>query len=226
MSRLLIRAFCLCCLVAGGGLRAQSLLKLETTALLDPIIPALELYGEIPIQRRMSVQAGLGGGLGIPNLIPWVPNRRSATNFKVRAGLRYYFYEAGPLQGWYLGGEYSYIRHSYLTDSSGFVVPGTPDLSYFETARVRRRILASSLVVGWQGAIGTRWVLDVFAGMGIRTIELEYVDTVRGGPFAGRPDPLENFLNADVLNGPRYGMALRGGLSIGYWLGAPSSQKP
>ncbi|RMG54010.1 MAG: hypothetical protein D6722_29650, partial [Bacteroidetes bacterium] len=109
---------------------------------------------------------------------------------------------------------------AYTSDSSGYYedIVGA-NLNYFETARVRRRIIASSLVVGWQGQLGDRWLLDIFAGAGARAIVAEYTEVVPGGPFANRPPPEENILNADLLNGPRYGMALRGGISIGYRLG-------
>ncbi|RMG60037.1 MAG: hypothetical protein D6722_21390, partial [Bacteroidetes bacterium] len=60
-------------------------LKLEATALLDPIIPAAELGAELPLNQRISATVALGVG-GLPNLIPWVPNRRNHAGWKARAG--------------------------------------------------------------------------------------------------------------------------------------------
>lgn len=225
--KLFIWTFACCCLMAlasVGQIDAQSaekhvIIKFAPLALVD-FDNAIQFGVEVPLGKGISVQQDLGyGPKGINGWQSTSDNPAEKQTFKSRTNLRYYYLERRRMKP-YVSAELLLKRVIYSQNK--WVGMECSErwgpCNYFENKMIktRRMVGAGHAKAGMQFYFSSRIALDLFAGVGFRSIKVRSMTSLPGNVRVPRND---NWFENDTPGTNEFIPSLSLGAHIGFILG-------
>jgi len=225
--RLFILTFVGCCLLAFasvGQIDAQSagkhvIIKFAPLALFD-FDNAIQFGVEVPLGKGFSVQQDLGyGPQAINGWHSTGDNPAEKQTFKSRTNLRYYYLERRRMKP-YVSAELLLKRVIYSQNKWVGMECSEQwgPCNYFENKMIktRRMVGAGHAKAGMQFYFSSRIALDLFAGVGFRSIKVRSITNLPGNVRVPRND---NWFEYDTPGTNEFIPSLSLGAHIGIILG-------
>lgn len=225
--KLFIWTFACCCLMAlasVGQIDAQSaekhvIIKFAPLALVD-FDNAIQFGVEVPLGKGLSVQQDLGyGPKGINGWQSTSDNPAEKQTFKSRTNLRYYYLERRRMKP-YVSAEL--LLKKVIYSQNKWVGMECSErwgpCNYFENKMIktRRMVGAGHAKAGMQFYFSSRIALDLFAGVGFRSIKVRSMTSLPGNVRVPRND---NWFENDTPGTNEFIPSLSLGAHIGIILG-------
>ncbi|MFN3530478.1 MAG: DUF3575 domain-containing protein [Bacteroidia bacterium] len=186
--------------------------KIAPLTLFDPYTPGASIGFEFQPHDNWSVQ--LEYNLPFPYLAFFNHNAGKINHQtrRMRAEIRIYPGMPSDAAAWYLAGEGFFVQERYKRENSTLFRDGA--LYNFTESRIERDVIGGALKAGYQFTINYFMVIDAFAGLGMRYVQLEH------SPEALFPTPIlfderwggdqreGNFLRPHLALGIRLGISL------------------
>ncbi|CAG5074556.1 hypothetical protein DYBT9623_05243 [Dyadobacter sp. CECT 9623] len=193
---LLVLAFCLILTRVSAQVDAQTasdhvIIKYSPLPMFD-FDNTIQVGVEIPLGKSgVTLQQDLG--FGRSTFSAWYTestNVPDKTTYKSRTTLRYYYFTKRRVRG-YFGGEFMFKQVVYRQNQwVGMDCSGFGGCGYFENkdVRIARVVGAGHGKIGWQFYFPSRLTMDLFAGMGMRSIKVRTLTPGLNDAFVRGPD--------------------------------------
>ncbi len=201
------------------SLRIYPILKIIPTTLID-FDNSFTMGFELPIKGSpVAFQVEMGYGKGAWNV--WQNQRNTFPNqetWRARMQVRYYFMQKN-YRGPYVAVDYFYKQNNLRRWESIGQQCTNGQCAFFEQRSVAlgRFVNALNLKFGWQLPASRKVVVDVFAGIGIRDLNIRYIDGTVNENILDNRNTILLFRNNRIGSyGPYPSVSL--GFSVGYLL--------
>ena len=185
---------------------------------IDPLISSVQLGLEYRFNHRYALEASYYQW--IPSVMPLLRNKENEKLLKYKVEVKYFFQDQV-----YIGVEYGYFNYSY-DYADDYFTPLTQEdevanLYRYESATFNKTVNMYNVKFGVQQVLRKhpKWLFDGFAGVGIRTVNIDYTNVV---------NPLQVPVTSEAIDrqAPPWdlteGFTIRGsivvGLKVGYIL--------
>lgn len=192
-------------------------IKSPLPSLIDPLISTAPLFLEYRHEQKYAIEAGYF--FLIPQLFPDVENKESEKLTKFKTEVKQYFNDE-----FYIGFEYGFVKYQYGFRDDYFNSNDDFITYQYDYATIKKRIHLFDVKVGVEyiGKKHPRMIYDLFFGIGMRHIKLDYTDVVNQRQLDGL-DP--DFLAAkgEVTKNAKYDISetndLKGNFTFGFKIG-------
>jgi hypothetical protein len=195
--------------LAGRTVVAQKLsIKFSPFSLLDPGTPTVMMGAEMRVSRTWAVELdyGLKTNTGV---LHWNVDKSRYHYFKLRSEVKYYlpFWRNNKyvaIAGFYVPQSYDDTNNTYYD----------PNIKYrYDKAHVDKNVYGLCLKIGWVKKLSQRFSFEVFAGVGVRFVDMEFTN-VEGKTEA--IDGLNEWFSKNDMAGRQTLLHLETGLKINY----------